>query len=181
MAIGDGANDVNMINAAHIGVGILGLEGSQAACASDYAIGQFRFLKNLLFVHGRENYRRNSQAIGYIFYKNIAEMVPLWAFGFYSLFSGTFLYDPSLVSLYNVAFTAAPVIWYAVFDKEYEKKVLLTRPHLYRIGLENKYFSFWQFIRWFMYASVQSSLMLVVLLMTLGNSPNDDGQIGDIY
>jgi len=44
LAIGDGANDVNMINAAHIGVGISGLEGMQAARAADYSIGQFRFL-----------------------------------------------------------------------------------------------------------------------------------------
>ena len=46
LAIGDGANDVNMINAAHIGIGISGLEGQQAVKASDYAIGKFRFLKN---------------------------------------------------------------------------------------------------------------------------------------
>jgi phospholipid-transporting ATPase len=41
LAVGDGANDVNMITAAHIGVGIKGVEGNQAARASDYAIGEF--------------------------------------------------------------------------------------------------------------------------------------------
>jgi phospholipid-transporting ATPase len=71
LAIGDGANDVNMITAAHIGIGISGLEGQQAARASDYAIGQFRFLRTLLLVHGREAYRRNSYVVGYMFYKNI--------------------------------------------------------------------------------------------------------------
>lgn len=71
LAIGDGANDVNMITAAHIGIGISGLEGQQAARASDYAIGQFRFLRSLLLVHGREAYRRNSYVVGYMFYKNI--------------------------------------------------------------------------------------------------------------
>ena len=69
LAIGDGANDVNMINAAHIGIGISGLEGQQAARAADYSIGQFRYLKNLMFVHGREAYRRNSYLVLYIFYK----------------------------------------------------------------------------------------------------------------
>lgn len=63
LAIGDGANDVNMITAAHIGIGISGLEGQQAARASDYSIGQFRFLRSLLFVHGREAYRRNAYLI----------------------------------------------------------------------------------------------------------------------
>ena len=60
LAIGDGANDVNMITSAHVGVGIIGLEGKQAARASDYAIGQFKFLKKLLFYHGHESLRRNS-------------------------------------------------------------------------------------------------------------------------
>jgi phospholipid-transporting ATPase len=54
LAIGDGANDVNMITAAHVGVGIKGLEGAQAARASDYAIGEFKLLRRLLFYHGRE-------------------------------------------------------------------------------------------------------------------------------
>jgi phospholipid-transporting ATPase len=89
LAIGDGANDVNMITAAHVGVGISGLEGQQAPRAADYSIGQFRFLKNLLFVHGREAYRRNSFLVIYMFYKNILLVIPVWWFGAYSLFSGT--------------------------------------------------------------------------------------------
>jgi len=76
LSIGDGANDVNMITAAHVGVGISGLEGQQAARSADYAIGQFKFLKNLLFTHGREAYRRNSYLVCYIFYKNIVFVLP---------------------------------------------------------------------------------------------------------
>jgi len=58
LSIGDGANDVSMIQAAHIGVGISGQEGMQAVMASDFAIAQFRFLKDLLLVHGRWSYIR---------------------------------------------------------------------------------------------------------------------------
>ena len=76
LAIGDGANDVNMITSAHIGVGILGLEGAQAARASDYAIGQFKYLKRILFFHGRECYRRNALLICYGFYKNVVASLP---------------------------------------------------------------------------------------------------------
>jgi phospholipid-transporting ATPase len=77
-----------MINAAHVGVGISGLEGQQAARSADYAIGQFKFLKNLLFTHGREAYRRNSYLVCYIFYKNIVFVTPQFWFGFQSAFSG---------------------------------------------------------------------------------------------
>lgn len=89
LAIGDGANDVNMITAAHIGIGISGLEGQQAARAADYSIGQFKFLRSLIFVHGREAYRRNSYLIQYMFYKNVVYVIPLWFFGCFSQFSGT--------------------------------------------------------------------------------------------
>ena len=96
LAIGDGANDVSMILSAHIGIGILGKEGSQAARSSDYAIGQFQFLKPLLFIHGRENYRRNAMVVKYSFYKNIIIVLPQFYFGFASLFSGENLYEPLL-------------------------------------------------------------------------------------
>jgi phospholipid-transporting ATPase len=72
LAIGDGANDVSMIQAAHVGIGISGVEGLQAARSADFAISQFRFLKKLLLVHGAWSYQRLSKMIFYYFYKNVA-------------------------------------------------------------------------------------------------------------
>lgn len=72
LAIGDGANDVSMIQAAHVGVGISGLEGLQAARSADVSIAQFRFLRKLLLVHGAWSYQRVSKVILYSFYKNVA-------------------------------------------------------------------------------------------------------------
>ncbi len=63
LAIGDGANDVSMIQAAHVGVGISGVEGLQAARAADVAISQFRYLKKLLLVHGAWSYTRLSKML----------------------------------------------------------------------------------------------------------------------
>ena len=167
LSIGDGANDVNMILAAHLGVGISGLEGQQAARASDYSIGQFRFLKNLLFHHGRENYRRNTYAISYMFYKNILLVVPIWFYGWFSLFSGTQIYNFQLYAAYNVFFTSLPIIWFTTWDKEYHSHVLLNKPRLYRIGIENRYFNKWVFWRWFFYASWQGCLMVTIIYVTL--------------
>ena len=71
LSIGDGANDVAMIQEAHVGVGIRGEEGLQAVNASDFAIAQFRFLKVLLLKHGRYNYIRMCNVVRYMFYKNV--------------------------------------------------------------------------------------------------------------
>lgn len=87
LAIGDGANDVSMIKEAHIGVGITGQEGNQATLASDYSLGQFRFLERLLLVHGRWSYYRMCKFLRYFFYKNVSfTLCHIW-FGFFCGFS----------------------------------------------------------------------------------------------
>ena len=68
--LGDGANDVSMIQQADVGVGISGLEGRQAVMASDYAISKFEHLERLVLVHGHWNYDRLSRMVLYFFYKN---------------------------------------------------------------------------------------------------------------
>lgn len=88
LAIGDGANDVSMITEANIGVGISGNEGNQAVSSCDYALSQFKDLKNLILYHGREAYRRNAYTIYYMFYKNLLLNTPTVLFGIFSGFSG---------------------------------------------------------------------------------------------
>ena len=153
LAIGDGANDVNMILAAHIGIGISGLEGQQASRAADYSICQFQHLKNLLFCHGREAYRRNSFLVLYLFYKNVLLVLPIFYFGIFSAFAGTQFYDIMLYQTYNVVFTGLPVCWYAMFDWQYSKQEFLDNPYLYKIGLKNKCFNSFIFWRWYFYAT----------------------------
>lgn len=93
LAIGDGANDVSMIQAADIGVGVSGEEGLQAVNSSDYAIGQFRYLCRLLFVHGHWSYARNSKMIVNFFYKEIIGISVLWFYQFWCAYSTTTLYE----------------------------------------------------------------------------------------
>lgn len=88
LAVGDGANDVAMIQEAHIGVGIKGEEGLQAVNSSDFAIAQFRFLSPLLLKHGRYNYVRMSNVVCFIFYKNILMSLAQFWFNFNCGFSG---------------------------------------------------------------------------------------------
>ena len=89
LAIGDGGNDVPMIMSAHVGVGITGNEGMQAARSSDYAVGEFQKLKKLLAVHGRYNSIRITDLIKCSFYKNVTFCLPQVVMALFNLFSGT--------------------------------------------------------------------------------------------
>ena len=110
-----------MILKAHVGVGILGKEGQQAARSADFAIGQFKFLKPLLFVHGREAYRRNSFLIIYSFYKNFLYIIAQYFFGFYSAFSGQVLYEKVIYQAFNITFTSFPIMWFAISDFQHAR------------------------------------------------------------
>lgn len=117
LSIGDGANDVGMIQAANIGVGISGLEGMQAVMASDFAIAQFRFLTDLLLVHGRWSYLRLCKVVSYFFYKNLTFTLTQFWYTFNTGYSGQRFYDDWCQSLYNVIFTALPVVIVGLLDK----------------------------------------------------------------
>ncbi|MGH0152379.1 UNVERIFIED_CONTAM: hypothetical protein FKN15_029516 [Acipenser sinensis] len=132
LAIGDGANDVGMIQTAHVGVGISGNEGLQAANSSDYSIAQFKYLKNLLLVHGAWNYNRVAKCILYCFYKNIVlYIIEIW-FAFVNGFSGQILFERWCIGLYNVIFTALPPLTLGIFERSCHKENMLKYPELYK-------------------------------------------------
>lgn len=167
LAIGDGANDVNMINAAHVGVGISGLEGQQAARSADYAIGQFKFLKNLMFVHGREAYRRNGWLLGYFFYKNCTYVLPLFYYGLFSEFSATNFYDVNMYMYFNILFTGMPAFFYGFYDWQFPKEKYLAEPRHYKFGLQRRAFNVWVFARWIFSTICLSVLIFVVCFQTM--------------
>jgi len=138
LAIGDGANDVAMIQKAHVGVGIAGEEGRQAVMSSDYAIGQFRFLTRLVLVHGRWSYRRLAETIANFFYKNIIWTFALFWYQIFANFDCSYIFDYSYILLYNLAFTSLPVILMGILDQDVDDKVSLAVPQLYRRGIERK-------------------------------------------
>lgn len=118
LAIGDGANDVNMIQEGDIGVGIFGLEGRQAANSSDFAVPEFKALWRLLFVHGRWSYFRNSELVLYFFYKNMLFTIPQFFFIFLNAYSGRSLFDDWYMTFYNMIFTASPLMFKALVDQD---------------------------------------------------------------
>ncbi|EEY63415.1 phospholipid-transporting ATPase, putative [Phytophthora infestans T30-4] len=163
LAIGDGANDVAMIQAAHVGVGISGQEGMQAVNSSDYAIAQFRFLERLLLVHGRWNYIRISKLVLYMFYKNITLVLAQYWYGYLSGASGSKMYWEIGVQLYNVAFTGLPIVVVGVLDKDLPAPFSIEYPDLYRRGPDRFFFNMYTFCRWIAAAFYESLIIFVVM------------------
>eukprot|EP00073_Rattus_norvegicus_P044717 XP_017446865.1 PREDICTED: probable phospholipid-transporting ATPase IF isoform X1 [Rattus norvegicus] len=144
LAVGDGANDVSMIQEAHVGIGIMGKEGRQAARNSDYAVARFKFLSKLLFVHGHFYYIRIATLVQYFFYKNVCFITPQFLYQFYCLFSQQTLYDSVYLTLYNICFTSLPVLIYSLLEQHIDPHVLQSKPTLYRTGsLSNEAFLYW--------------------------------------
>lgn len=129
LAIGDGGNDVRMIQQADIGVGISGREGLQAARAADYSIGKFRFLTRLILVHGRYSYNRTAFLSQYSFYKSLLICFIQILFSFVSGLSGTSLFNSVSLMAYNVFYTSVPVL-VSVLDKDLSERTVMQHPQI---------------------------------------------------
>ncbi|KAM8828124.1 phospholipid-transporting ATPase IC isoform 2-T2 [Spinachia spinachia] len=145
LSIGDGANDVNMIKTADIGVGISGQEGMQAVMSSDYAFAQFRFLQRLLLVHGRWSYIRMCKFLRFFFFKNFAfTLVHFW-YSFFNGYSAQVTYEDWFITLYNLAYSSLPVLLVGLLDQDVNDKLSLKFPKLYIPGQQGLLFNYKNF------------------------------------
>lgn len=163
LAIGDGANDVNMIQSAHVGIGISGQEGVQAVNASDYAISQFRFLERLLLVHGRYNYHRISKLILYSFYKNVALVIALFLFNFSNGQSGTSVFESFVMAGWNF-FLALPIIAVGIFYQDVNPEQALRYPKLYIAGQCNEGLNTKRFAAWIIDAVIHAHICFLCVV-----------------
>lgn len=167
LAIGDGANDVGMLQEADIGIGISGVEGMQAVMSSDIAIAQFRFLERLLLVHGHWCYRRISSMICYFFYKNIVFGTTVFLYEGYASFSGQPAYNDWYLSLYNVFFTSLPAIALGVFDQDVSARFCLKFPLLYQEGVQNTLFRWRRIFGWMLNGLVSGVIIFFLVTRAL--------------
>jgi phospholipid-translocating ATPase len=164
LAIGDGGNDVGMIQEAHVGVGIAGREGLQAARAADYAVGRFKFLGKLLLVHGRYAYKRTSWIAQYAFFKSMVICVIQIAFGFVSAFSGSSLFDSTSLTLYNVAFTNFYTMA-MVLERDVSPSSAMSVPALYTETQQSKACNRKTFLFWVLRAVYQGMLVFISMVL----------------
>ena len=177
LGIGDGANDVEMLRAAHVGVGVIGKEGTQAVNNSDYAIGQFRFLTRLILVYGHRSYRGITLASLLIFYKNIIFTLIQYFYTFLCGLSGTFdrilsrtgTRNQSYIAIfwYNTALTAFGPLLLAIFDKDISDANCIRFPQLHREGIDHRLFSVRRFLLYFLKAVYEALIMFLVLYYVL--------------
>lgn len=164
LAIGDGANDIAMIQEAHVGIGITGKEGLQAARTSDYSIAQFRFLVKLLLVHGRWNYIRICKYTVGTFWKEFLFYLTQALFQRWAGYTGTSLYESWSLSMFNTLFTSLPVIFLGVFEKDLLPQTLIAVPELYTKGQRNGGFNFKIFLAWIFMASSEAVMIFFLML-----------------
>ncbi|XP_008544618.1 phospholipid-transporting ATPase IF isoform X1 [Microplitis demolitor] len=158
-AIGDGGNDVSMIQEAHVGIGIMGKEGRQASMNADFALAKFMFLKRALLIHGHWYYIRLSILTQYFFYKNVVFITPQIFFGLSNGFSSQALYDSVFLMGFNVLFTSLPVLAFGLLAQDYSARKLISYPQYYILNKKNRLLSIKQTIIWLSLALWHTSVI----------------------
>jgi phospholipid-translocating ATPase len=177
LAIGDGANDIAMIQEAHVGIGITGKEGLQAARTSDYSVAQFRFLQKLLLVHGRWNYVRTAKYVLGTFWKEMLFYLTQAFYQRYNGYTGTSLYESWSMAMFNTLFTSLPVIFLGIFEQDLSAATLLAVPELYTQGQRNAAFNYTQYFYW-MFVATSEAVLVFFLMHGLYASSAADKDVG---
>ena len=176
LAIGDGANDVSMIQEAHIGVGISGKEGAQAVQSSDYALAQFRYLQKLLLVHGRWGYKRISLFICYYFYKNVAVVFCELCFAPFNGFSGQVYVMDWLSMMFNAVWTSWPCMLTFILEQDLNKEDSFKYPIAYQAGPRRQHFSYKIFWSWILFAIWHGMVAIFVPFAAISKAVDTDGK-----
>ncbi|GAY32273.1 hypothetical protein CUMW_001520 [Citrus unshiu] len=181
LAIGDGANDVSMIQMADVGVGICGQEGRQAVMASDFAMGQFRFLKRLLLVHGHWNYQRIGYLVLYNFYRNAVFVLMLFWYILFTGFSTTSALTDWSSVFYSLLYTSVPTIVVGIVDKDLSHKTLMQYPKLYGAGHRQEAYNMQLFWLTMCDTLWQSLVLFYIPLYAYQNSTIDIWSMGSVW
>ncbi|XP_015299429.1 phospholipid-transporting ATPase IG isoform X4 [Macaca fascicularis] len=158
LSIGDGANDVSMILESHVGIGIKGKEGRQAARNSDYSVPKFKHLKKLLLAHGHLYYVRIAHLVQYFFYKNLCFILPQFLYQFFCGFSQQPLYDAAYLTMYNICFTSLPILAYSLLEQHINIDTLTSDPRLYMKISGNAMLQLGPFLYWTFLAAFEGTV-----------------------
>ncbi|KAI0830346.1 protein transporter [Trametes gibbosa] len=162
--IGDGGNDVSMIQAADVGVGIVGKEGKQASLAADFSVTQFSHLTKLLLWHGRNSYRRSAKLAQFVIHRGLIISVMQAVFSSIFYFAPIALYQGWLLVGYATAYTMAPV-FSLVLDRDVNEDLALLYPELYKELTKGRILSYKTFFMWLMISVYQGAAIMLMSLV----------------
>ncbi|TVY38227.1 putative phospholipid-transporting ATPase [Lachnellula occidentalis] len=168
LAIGDGGNDIAMIQEAHVGVGISGKEGLQAARVADYSIAQFRFLQRLLLVHGHWNYDRIAQYALATFWKEMLFYCIQLLYQKWNGYTGTSLYENWSLTVWNTLFTSLCVMIPGIFEQDISAETLLAVPEIYSYGQNCTGFNLKKCGWWMLKAAVEAVIVYFMIYCLYG-------------
>ncbi|KAJ7901718.1 hypothetical protein B0H14DRAFT_2492682 [Mycena olivaceomarginata] len=162
--IGDGGNDVSMIQAADVGVGIVGKEGKQASLAADFSVTQFSFLTKLLLWHGRNSYRRSAKLAQFVIHRGLIISVMQAVFSAIFFFAPIALYQGWLMVGYATIYTMAPV-FSLVLDRDVSEDLAILYPELYKETTKGRALSYKTFFQWLMISVYQGGAIMIMSLV----------------
>lgn len=166
--IGDGGNDVSMIQSADVGIGIVGKEGKQASLAADFSINQFSFLTKLLVWHGRNSYKRSAKLAQFVIHRGLIISVIQAVFSSVLYFAPVAIYQGWLMMGYATCYTMAPV-FSLVLDQDVNEDVALLYPELYKELTKGRSLSYKSFFTYFMSAVFQGGVIMISSLILFEN------------
>lgn len=157
--IGDGGNDVSMIQQADVGVGIVGKEGKQASLAADFSVLQFSYLTKLLLWHGRNSYKRSAKLSQFVIHRGLIISIMQAVFSAMFYFAPIALYQGMLIVGYTTIYTNAPV-FSLVLDQDVPEDIALLYPELYRDLTKGRSLSYKTFFSWLLISLYQGNRLL---------------------
>ncbi|KAF8064332.1 hypothetical protein FPV67DRAFT_215232 [Lyophyllum atratum] len=166
--IGDGGNDVSMIQAADVGVGIVGKEGKQASLAADFSVTQFSYLTKLLLWHGRNSYRRSAKLAQFVIHRGLIISIMQAVFSAIFYFAPIALYQGWLMVGYATVYTMAPV-FSLVLDRDVNEDLALLYPELYKELTKGRALSYKTFFQWLMISLYQGAAIMIMSLVLFEN------------
>lgn len=158
LAIGDGGNDVSMIQTADVGVGITGKEGQQASLAADFSITQFSHIYRLVLLHGRYSYKRSATLSQFIIHRGLIISTMQAIFSSVFNFASVSLYPGFLMVGYTTVYTMFPV-FSIVLDKDVSPKLVMTYPELYKL-MKGRSLSMKTFLIWVVISIYQGAVIM---------------------
>lgn len=163
-AIGDGGNDVSMIQAADVGLGIVGKEGKQASLAADFSINQFSYIAPLLLWHGRNSYKRSAHLSQFIIHRGLVISFIQAIFSAIFYFAAIPIYQGWLVVGYSTVFTMAPV-FSLVLDEDVSRDIAFQFPELYQDLQKGRALNLKTFVMWVFISIYQGGMIMLLSVL----------------